>query len=311
MLQLPRKNEKMRISSKKFLPPILCLLICVAFTPAQSRRNVKVSEEGGTILSVIASREKPEATPIKAENLFLYENGIEQKIKNFSFDPSPARILMLVDNSQTVRADVELLKRATMEFAYEIFDGDQLFIVGYDEKPEIIQEWTDDAKKIETSLAGFRKKGNSFLFDSLGSAVDEILLPLMPGTRKTVVVLISDGLDRGSKNSFDKTLTDLQNRNITVYALQIPDRTGGAFRRNQPKAGEVINQLTEATGGRTFPIEEAQTAAKFICDELKKNRYLLNYLPTNSSSFEARRVFLIGSEGISLRTKTAQPPNVK
>ncbi len=110
---------------------------------------------------------------------------------------------------------------------------------------------------------------------------------------------------------FDKTLSVLQNQNITVYALQIPDRTGGAFRRNQPKANEVITQLTEGTGGKVFPIEEAQTAAKFICDELKKNRYLLNYLPTNLSSYEARRVFLIGDEGISLRTKNFQPPNIK
>jgi hypothetical protein len=149
------------------------------------------------------------------------------------------------------------------------------------------------------------------LFDSLSTSVSEILLPLMPGTRKTAVVLISDGLDRGSKTEFDRILNDLQNQNITVYALQIPDRTGGAFRRNQPKANEVIKRLTEETGGKVFPIEEAQTAAKFICDELKKNRYLLNYLPTNLSSYDARRVFLIGDEGITLRTKTAQPPNVK
>ncbi len=301
----------------KFPVHKICLLILVLsfsfFTGnSQSRRNqTGTLDSDGTILSVVASRDNKVGEPIKPEELSLYESGVEQKIKNFSFDPSPAKILIMVDNSQTIRADVELLKKATMEFAYEIFDGDQIFVVGYDEKPEIIQEWTDDAKKIETSINTFRKKGNSFLFDSLGLAVDEILLPLMPGTRKTVVVLISDGLDRGSKNAFDKTLTDLQNRNITVYALQIPDRTGGAFRRNQPKANEVINQLTEGTGGKVFPIEEAQTAAKFICDELKRNRYLLNYLPTNLSSYEARRVFLIGSEGITLRTKTAQPPNVK
>jgi Ca-activated chloride channel homolog len=301
----------------KFPVVKICLLVLILFanyalTTAQSRRSVTGTlDSDGTILSVVASRADKANEPIKIEELSLYENGIEQKIKNFTFDPSPAKILIMVDNSQTIRADIELLKKATMEFAYEIFDGDQIFVVGYDEKPEIIQEWTDDAKKLETSINTFRKKGNSFLFDSLSAAVDEILLPLMPGTRKTVVVLISDGLDRGSKTAFDKTLSDLQNKNITVYALQIPDRTGGAFRRNQPKANEVINQLTEGTGGKVFPIEEAQTAAKFICDELKKNRYLLNYLPTNLSSYEVRRVFLLGNEGITVRTKNAQPPNVK
>ncbi len=302
----------MKFSAGKICWLILLIGLSFICADAQSRRSVTGAiDTDGTILSVVASRTGNTKDPIKTENLFLYENGIEQKIKNFSFDPSPAKIVMMVDNSQTVRADVELLKRATMEFAYEIFDGDQLFVVGYDEKPEIIQEWSDDAKKIETSLATFRKKGNSYLFDSLSATVDEILLPLMPGTRKTAIVLISDGLDRGSKLPFEKVLAELQNQNITVYALQIPDRTGGAFRRNQPKAGDVITQLAEGTGGKVFPIEEAQTAAKFICDELKKNRYLLNYLPLNTSSYDARRVFLIADEGITVRTKNAQPPNVK
>ena len=302
----------MRLPFEKICLMILFLCFAFGLADAQSRRNATSTvDTDGTILSVVASHAKESKDPIKLENLYLYENGIEQKIKNFSFDPSPAKIVMLVDNSQTVRADLEVLKRATMEFAYEIFDGDQLFVVGYDEKPEIIQEWTDDAKKIETSINTFRKQGNSFLFDSLSATVSEILTPLMPGTRKTVVVLISDGLDRGSKTTFDKVLGDLQNQNITVYALQIPDRTGGAFRRNQPKAKDVIEQLTEGTGGKAFPIQEAQTAAKFICDELKKNRYLLNYMPTNTSSYEVRRVFLIADEGISIRTKNAQPPNVK
>ncbi len=291
---------------------LIILLLCAAFADAQSGRSARAAANSdGTILSVAASRTDKSTEPIKPENIFLYENGIEQKIKNFSFDPSPARIVLLVDNSSTVRADVEKLKQATMEFAYEIFEGDQIFVVGYDEKPEIVQEWTDDAKKIEASLATFRKKGNPFLFDALDSTVKEVLQPLMPGTRKTVIVLIGDGLDRGSKMPFDKTLDELQNQNITVYALQIPDRTGGAFRRNQPKAAEVITQLTEGTGGKIFPIDEAATAAKFICDELKKNRYLLSYFPANTSSYDARRVFLIADEGIAVRTKNAQPLNVK
>ena len=278
---------------------------------SQSRRAVRTSDEGGSIISVVASRADGSANPIKTENLYLYENGFEQKIKIFCYDPSPARIVLLVDNSQTIRPEAEALKKAVMEFSYEIFDGDQLFIVGYDEKPEIVQEWTDDAKKVEASLATFRKRGNPYLFDALNATVSDVLAPLMPGTRKTAIVLISDGLDRGSSMQFEKILNELQSQNIVVYALQVPDRTGGAYRRNQPKAADVITQLTEGTGGKIFSFDESQTAAKAICDELRKSRYLLSYSPTNSSSFDARRVFLIGDEGINVRTKNAHPPNVK
>ena len=279
---------------------------------AQSRHAVRGSDADGVIFSVFASRSDSKADPIKVENLSFYENGIEQKIKNFSFDPSPARIVILVDNSQTLPTAVEAMKKAVMEFAYEIFEGDQLFVVAYDEKPEIIQEWTDDAKKMEASLETFRKKGNPYLFDALHAAASEVLLPLMPGTRKTAIVIIGDGLDRGSKTTYDKALAELQNQDITVYALQLPDRTGGAYRRNQPKATQVIEQLTEETGGKAFPFEEAQTAAKSICDELRKNRYLLSYMPVNTSAYDARSLFLVpNGEGISIRMKKTLPPNVK
>ena len=288
-------------------------VVFAAIVPAfaQSRHSSKAADLDGTLLSVTASRTDGKKEAIKIENLSLYENGFEQKIRNLSYDPSPSKIVLLVDNSQTLPADVEKLKKATMEFAYEIFDGDQLFVLAYDEKAEIIQEWTDDAKKMEASLATFRKKGSPMLFDALNSAVTEVLEPLMPGTRKTAIVIISDGVDRGSKTSFQAILGRMQNHNITIYALQLPDRTGGAFRRDRPKAAAVVNQLTEGTGGRAFPLTEAQSAAKAICDELRNNRYLLSYIPVNTSSYDARRVFLTATEGIEVRTKMAQPPNVK
>ena len=288
----------------------LALLVISSGVVAQSRYSQRGDAEGVT-MAVTAWRTDKKTDPIRPENIYLYENGIEQKVKNLSFDPSPSKIVLLVDNSKTVPIDVEKMKKAVMEFVYEIFDGDQLFVIGYDDKPEIVQEWSDDAKKIEASLAGFRKKGDPNLFDALTGAMNEVLLPLMPGTKKTAIVVIGDGLDRDSKVKFDDILGELQNNNITVYALQVPDRTGGAYKRDKPKASAIIQQLVEGTGGQVFPFGEAQTAAKAICDELRRNRYLLSYLPVNTSTFEIRRVLLLGTEGITLRTKNAQPPNVK
>jgi Ca-activated chloride channel homolog len=290
----------------------LTVLLLALTGSGQSRRAAKGENSvEGSVLSVTAVREDGKTEAIKPDKLFLYENGIEQKIKNFAADPSPSRIVLLVDNSQSLPPSLEKIKQAAMEFAYEIFEGDQLFTIAYDEKPEIIQEWTDDAKKMEASLATFRKKGNPYLFDALDVSLREVLLPLMPGTRKTAVVIIGDGLDRGSKTSFDKVLASLQLENVTVYALQIPDRTGGAYRRDQPKASATITRLAEETGGRVFPFDEAQAAAKVICDELRKNRYLLSYMPTNTSSYDARKLLVVAEEGVAVRAKAVHPPNVK
>jgi len=243
----------------QYTTKIMCFLCGIAvfscLALGQSRHSSRTSADSeGQTINVTAVRTDKSTEPIKLDSISFYENGIEQKIRNFSYDTSPAKIVLLVDNSQTVQVDIERMKKAAMEFAYEIFDGDQLFVIGYDEKPEIIQEWTDDAKKMEASLATFRKKGNPYLFDALKAATTEVLAPLMPGTRKTVIVVIGDGLDRGSTTKFDEVLGELQQKDITVYSLQLPDRTGGAYRRDMPKPAAVISQLTEGTGGKAYPL---------------------------------------------------------
>ncbi|MDT4953515.1 MAG: Ca-activated chloride channel [Acidobacteriota bacterium] len=296
-------------ASHKLLVASLLLLASLVLAIGQAGRRPRPTNEGSISLNVVAVRENDSKGPITSKQISLYDGGIEQTVKNFSLDPSPARIVLLVDNSLTIRADVEKLEAAAREFAYEIFEGDKLLIVGYDEQAEIVADWTDDAKQIEKSLASFRKKGEPHLFDALSAVSQEALLQLKATNQKRIIVVISDGLDRGSKTKFDRILSELQSQDITVYAVQAPDRTGGALRRDQPKPVQVIEKLVEGTGGRIFPINAPQEAAKAICDELRKSRYILSYAPTNVAFGDSRRLLVIADSGINVRAKTLQPPN--
>jgi VWFA-related protein len=294
-------------SLRKTLVAVSLLLITLSLAVGQAGRRARPSGEDAVSLNVVAVRETDATAQVTARQIALYDNGIEQSIKSFSPDPSPARIVLLVDNSLTIRADVEKLEASAREFAYEIFEGDKLLIVGYDEQAEIVADWTDDSKQIETSLKNFRKKGDPHLFDALKAVADEALLPFKASSQKRIIVIISDGLDRGSKFRFDAILAELQAQDITVYAVQAPDRTGGALRRDQPKPVQVVQKLVEGTGGRIFPINEPTEAAKAICDELRKNRYILSYAPANVPYGDARRLLLVADTGVDVRAKTMQP----
>jgi len=286
-----------------FLLAVVCL---VSSLLAQSGKRSHPTSEASTVLNVVAVRANGAATPITAKDISLFDNGVEQTIRNFAPDLSPAHIVLLVDNSLTIRADVDKLEAATREFAYEIYDGDKLLIVGYDNDALIVSDWTDDAKKIEVELKAFRKKGDPHLFDAIMAVVEDGLRPLT--SQKRAIVVISDGLDRGSKAKFTQALSALQSLDIAVYCVQAQDRTRGAIRRDVPKPRQVIDDLAEGTGGRIFPIDDPSAAAKAICDELRKNRYVLSYLPQSVPYSEARRLLIMGEEGINARAKTMQPP---
>jgi len=291
----------------KILFAVLGIALLSISIVGQSGKRPHANASGGLMVGVVARREDNRPTPITSKEISVYDNGIEQLIRNFTPDPSPARIVLLVDNSLSIRADVEKLEQSAREFAYEIYEGDKLLIVGYDEQAEIVSDWTDDAKAIEASLKLFRKKGQPHLFDAIRAVVAEALRPL-PG-QKRIIVVISDGLDRGSKATFEQTLAELQAENIMVYAVQAVDRTRGAIRRDVPKPKVVINKLAEGTGGEIFSIDEPQAAAKAICDELRRNRYVLSYVPSSAPFGQARSLLVLGNQGITVRAKSMQQPN--
>jgi Ca-activated chloride channel homolog len=281
------------------------LLIGTLF--GQAGRRSHPTSEASTMVNVVAVRTEGAAAPITAKDISFFDNGVEQSIRSFAPDLSAAKIVLLVDNSLTIRADVEKLEAAAQEFAYEIFDGDKLLIVGYDSEADIVSDWTDDAKKIEAELKAFHKKGDPRLFDAIMAVVGDALQPL--SAQKRAIVVISDGLDRGSKTKFQQALSVLQSLDIVVYCVQAQDRTRGAIRRDVPKPRQVIDDLAEGTGGRIFPIDDPREAAKAICDELRKNRYVLSYLPQSVPLTESRRLLVMGERGIDARAKTMQPVN--
>jgi VWFA-related protein len=311
ILKSSRSNTTKKVGSRAATAQRLvlaCLLLGAGCGSVVAQSGVRSNaSQGSVLLSVIAKRDRDSGAAVNGKQVAIFDNGVQQDVKNFSRDPSPARIVLLVDNSLTIHADVEKLEEAAREFAYEIFEGDRLLIVGYDEQAEIVADWTDNSKAIESSLKAFRKKGQPHLFDALYAVADQALRPL--SGQKRVIVVISDGLDRGSNISFEKILAELQLLDITVYCVQAPDRTRGAIRRDVPKPKQVIEKLAEGTGGLIFPIDQPREAANAICDELRKSRYVLSYLPSSRPFGETRHLLVLGNEGITVRSKTMQPPN--
>lgn len=94
----------------------LLLAVC-GLALAQAGRRPAASAEGGVMVNIVAAHTDKQTAQITARQLSVYDNGVEQTIRNFTPDPSPARIVLLVDNSLTIRADVEKLEQAAREFA--------------------------------------------------------------------------------------------------------------------------------------------------------------------------------------------------
>jgi VWFA-related protein len=296
----------------------------VRTTVAQSGRTATAGKRT-TVINVIAQRvddpNKPrtllsgptkkaeEEKIIPKQAIEMYDGGVRQEVQAFSPDPSPARIVVLMDNSLTLQSDVKKLAGVPAAFAPEIYEGDKVMVIGYDTKPEVITDFTDDPKQLQSTLSLLRKAETPCLFDSLNVVMEDVLRPEV-GFSKRVVVLVGDGLDRDSKIKFDELLSKLQDENVTIYAIQVHDRTRGALRRDAPKPAEALKQLTEGTGGKIYQIDDdVKEAVKDICDELRNNRYQLTYYPEGINPINKRLLLISTSDPtLQLRYKGWHPP---
>ncbi len=300
------------------------LILLPSLAAAQSGRNL-VSGRRTVIVPLIAQRvndpakpkpllssgAEPEADKVITRNqVEIYDGGVLQKIESLAPDPSPARFVILMDNSATLQADVKKLASVPAAFAPEIYEGDKVMVIGYDTKPEVITDFTDDPKVLQNTLALLRKTDSPRLFDALNVAMEDVLRPAV-GYSKRVIVIVGDGLDRGSSIRFEKMLATLQDENITVYVIQIKDRTRGALRKDAPKAGEALELLTTGTGGKIYPIDgDIKEAVKEICDEVRNRRYQLTYYPEGISPINKRRILISTREDtLHIRYKGWHPPH--
>ena len=115
-------------------------------------------------------------------------------------------------------------------------------VIGYDQKPEVITEFTDEPQALQGTLSLLRKTDQPRPFDALNVVMEDVLRPEV-GFSKRAIVLVADGLDRGSTIKFEEILSKLQDENVTVYVFQIRDRTRGALRKDAPKAADALEEV--------------------------------------------------------------------
>lgn len=316
------RRHSVRFGSLLFL----ILLPFLSPAAAQSGRNV-ASSRRTTVIPLIIQRTSDPAKPkpllgsnpeeeqdriITRNQLEIYDGGVGQKIESLAPDPSPARFVVLMDNSATLQTDVQKLASVPAAFAPEIYEGDQVMVIGYDQKPEIITDFTDVPKDLQSTHELLRKTDSPKLFDALDAVMEDVLRPQV-GFSKRVIVIVGDGLDRGSSVRFEKILATLQDENITVYAIQVRDRTRGAIRKDAPKPEEALEGLTKGTGGKIYRMDgDIKQAIKEICDEVRNNRYQLTYYPEGISPINKRLLLITPTdEGIQLRYKGWHPAHAQ
>jgi Ca-activated chloride channel family protein len=248
---------------------------------------------------------------LKSGNFRVFENKIEQKISLFSRDDIPVTMGLIVDNSASMRSKRAQVNAAAMTFVRTSNPQDEAFVVNFNDEYYLDTDgdFTSDPKNMSDALAHIDTRGSTALYDALIGSLDH----LKKGHKdKRVLLVVTDGVDNASRESFEQTIKVAEQSNATIYTIGVfSDEDRRTEKGDLRKARKDLKALAEATGGEAFfpaTLEEVTPICEEVAKEIR-NQYTLGYYPTNPAkdgTFREVKVQVIppsGYDRLSVRTR--------
>jgi VWFA-related protein len=193
-----------------------------SLAPAQDAANqtFRLATKVVVAPAVVIGRHGQYINGLQSHDFQLTDNGKPQDIK---VDVTYIPISLVVAIQANASAEPVLpVVRKIGPLLQGLVTGDQgeVAIVAFDHRIQTLQDFTTDTAKIEEALAKLRAgSSTSSLNDAVVQSVR--MLKTRPGTRRLVLLLISETRDYGSEAKVRDTLTDLQFANVSVYSVNI------------------------------------------------------------------------------------------
>jgi VWFA-related protein len=192
----------------------------------------------------------------------------------------PLRVGILIDTSSSIRSRFQFEQQSATDFLLRVLrsKNDRAFVMGFDETPTVVTDWTSDQDALETGVEKLSPGGGTALFDALYTACrDKLLTSRGPEPERKAIILISDGNDDVSHVYLPEAIKECERAETIIYAISTnwtPSRGEG---------DKVLTQLAEETGGEVFfppSVEDMATSFKDIEEELR-SQYALVYTPAD------------------------------
>jgi len=240
----------------------------------------------------------------------LFEDGQEQRILNFESSSAPFDLMLLIDLSGSTREVVKLIRAAAVRFVQAARPADRIGIVTFAGEATVVSQLTADRELLKQRIETIdTARGDTKLYDATNFAMEE-LLKESKKSRRTAIVLMSDGLDgtipgvsgqQGSRQSYPETLRNIQEFDGVLYTLWLnTEYEAMSPLDTQPEAFDAghdrMKEMAEAGGGVFYPVERLTDLAgayeQVVAD--LGTMYSLAYQPSNSARDGRWRAIRIG-----------------
>ena len=261
---------------------------------------IKVDVNLVNVLCTVRGKNNALIGNLEKSDFHLFEDAKEQEIKYFTRETDlPLTIGLLVDVSGSQERLIDTEHRAASAFFRSVLrPKDLAFLISFGKDSELLQDSTSSPKLLEDGLKELRlnapvgglhpgpvptaqNQAGTVLWDAIYLAANE---RLRSEAGRKVIVVITDGVDTGSRKTREQAIREAQLADAVVYSIDYSDPAAyGGFGFGGGGGEGDLKKLSEETGGHMLKVDRKNTLDdifKEIQDEMR-SQYAIAYTPSN------------------------------
>lgn len=217
--------------------------------------------------------------PLRVEELSLTDNGNVRKIESLlPADAEPLNVILLLDYSESMLEELPVVKAAAKAFGRTLLrPQDRIAIVGFNDHLFWLTPFTNDWEAAAAAVDRVKPISETHLYDS----AIEMLYELQKTEGRHALVMLTDGVDQGSKFKLDHLVHYARYAGVPVYPIIKNHRLSQLMRFGIGQL-EVrrMASIARDTGATYFIIrKETELPAVYarIAQELRQQYQLMFY----------------------------------
>ena len=263
-------------------------------TPRLEDQVIEIDTELVNITVRVVDRNNRPINNLPQSDFKVYEDGAVQEINFFSKSEVPTNYSLVIDNSGSLRQQIEQVIEAGKTLIGANRPDDETAIIRFvsSDKIEVLQDFSKSKTDLNDALDNmYIEGGQTAIIDAVYLSVERLnqnntAQKDLDRTRRAIV-LVTDGEDRSSYYSEAQLLELLKESDVQIFVVgfvkELSSDKGFISKSPQGKAKSFLERLASATGGKSyFPASasEMNTIAKDIASELR-TQYSIGYIPSN------------------------------
>jgi Ca-activated chloride channel family protein len=253
------------------------VLLVLSFAVAAQEPTFKSGTRVVPVIATVTDATGRLVASLEKEDFTILDNGKPQAISFFLNEATPFTVVVMMDYSASMTANLELLKAAAEQFLLRLLPADKGQVGAFSDKIQMSGTFTSDRDDLIGALEDLQYGNPTRLYD----AINESLAALRPVQGRKVVLVFTDGDDTASRIGMGDVLDRAKEEEVMIYAIGLESEYFNMQRMVRTRPDRGLKRLAEETGGGYFELKKTDDLSPTftrVAQELH-SQYTLGFTP--------------------------------